>query len=786
MALLTEDIRKKYFKELGLGAYNKTNIKKLQAKYMERKSDADGIYGQNTDNLLRHLYNCHKYLNKDNFKPEEFKCECNGRYCCGYPTYMKPAQLTNLQTIRNKYKKPMVITSGMRCKGYNNAIGGSISNSKHLLGQATDFYMQGVTDTLANRKNFIKYAVGLPNTTYIYGNGCNGYQDSGRWRYGSVYAPYMGNAIHYDTQNGSPAPSPKPTPDGKLVVDGIGGASTVKRMQEFFNVGVDGVISGQNLNLKKYYPALTSVKGGTGGSPCIKKLQLWVGTTQDGVLGQGTVKAWQKKLGVTADGIFGKASMKVWQKYLNEHQKPVYPPTPKPRKKWKVIDVSEWQGSIDFTKVKKDGVVGVIIRYADGDYVDKYFDKNMKGAKSAGLHFGAYIFSRASNKSEAEHEATRIYKATLKYNPDMPLYIDLEDNSKKKYADAVAQAYLNKIKALGGVGGVYANVSWWNNYLTKTADKEPIMWVAQYYKECQYKPLSRVGMWQYSSSGSVKGISGRVDMNECYVEYWKKVKPAPAPTPTEKETYQGTFPSLRIKKSNAKVIADAITWAKKVAENNSFHYGYGKHSHHNGCYYCGTQHLKKGHGIKRYETTYCCNPFVGAAWAHGGCVPEALKLCEDCDSWDFGTEKGSYEKSKLFDKVSLKSLKKGDVLCSDRHVALYIGNGKVVQAGHEDDNVEHSKSWNDSIAVGTWDGYKRAYRFNGKVDAEMPLKNGEYSTRVADLQRFLVWYGYKISVTSFFNESTLEAVKAFQKEQKLTADGIVGAKTIEAMKKVKK
>lgn len=783
MALLTEDIRKKYFKELGLGEYNKTNIKKLQAKYMERKSDADGIYGQNTDNLLRHLYNCHKYLNKDNFRPEEFKCECNGRYCCGYPTYMKPAQLTNLQTIRNKYKKPMVITSGMRCKGYNNAIGGSISNSKHLLGQATDFYMQGVTDTLANRKNFIKYAKNLPNTTYIYGNGINIYGNP-------ISAPYMGNAIHYDTNNGNPAPSPKPTPDGKLVVDGIGGASTVKAMQKFFDTNVqDGVISGQNLSLqKKYYPALTSVKGGTGGSPCIKNLQRWVGVTQDGVLGHGTVKAWQKKIGVTADGIFGKASMKAWQKYLNNNDKPTYPLTPKPRKKWKVIDVSEWQGSIDFTKVKKDGVVGVIIRYADGDYVDKYFDKNMKGAKSAGLHFGAYIFSRASNKSEAEHEATRIYKATLKYNPDMPLYIDLEDNSKKKYADAVAQAYLAKIKALGGIGGVYANVSWWNNYLTKTADKEPIMWVAQYYKECQYKPLSRVGMWQYSSSGSVKGISGRVDMNECYVEYWKKVKPTPTPTPTptEKKTYQGTFPSLRLKKSNAKVIADAITWAKKVAENNSFHYGYGKHSHHNGCYYCGTQRLKKGHGIKRYETTYCCNPFVGAAWAHGGCVPEALKLCEDCDSWDFGTDKGSYEKSKLFDKVSLKSLKKGDVLCSNSHVALYIGGGKVVQAGHEDDNEEHSKSWNSSISVDTWDGYTRAYRFNGKVDAEMPLKNGEYSTRVADLQRFLVWYGYKISVTSFFNESTHDAVKAFQKEQKLVADGIVGAKTIEAMKKVKK
>lgn len=330
MALLSEDKRKEIFKALKLGDYNKTNIKALQSKYLARKSDVDGIYGNNTDNLLRHLYNCHKYLNKDNFKPQEFKCECGGRYCCGYPTYMKPAQLTNLQTIRSKYKKPMVITSGMRCKGYNNAIGGSIANSKHLLGQATDFYMQGVTDTLANRKNFIKYAKNLPNTTYIYGNGINMYGNS-------ISASYMGNAIHYDTNDGNPATTPttKPTDEVKgevkLTVDGIGGKATVKAMQKFFGTTQDGVISGQNISLqKKYYPALTAVQSGKGGSPCIKNLQRWVGTTQDGVLGQATVKAWQKKIGVTADGIFGTNSMKKWQTYLNNNAKPTYPTTTKP------------------------------------------------------------------------------------------------------------------------------------------------------------------------------------------------------------------------------------------------------------------------------------------------------------------------------------------------------------------------------------------------------------------------------------------------------------------------
>ena len=118
--------------------------------------------------------------------------------------------------------------------------------------------------------------------------------------------------------------------DGKLAVDGKGGAKTVRRMQEFLGCAtVDGVISNQQKTLiSKYCPALNAVEYGSGGSPCVKDLQRWIGVTQDGIIGQNTVKAWQKKIGVTADGIFGPNSMKAWQKYLNEHDKAEYPPKP--------------------------------------------------------------------------------------------------------------------------------------------------------------------------------------------------------------------------------------------------------------------------------------------------------------------------------------------------------------------------------------------------------------------------------------------------------------------------
>jgi hypothetical protein len=105
---------------------------------------------------------------------------------------MKKVELKNLQSIRDHFGKPMTVTCGMRCRPYNNSLRGSITNSKHLTGYATDFYMAGVTDTLANRKKAIAWIKKLPNHNYTYGNGINSYG----YR---LAASYMGNALHTDT-----------------------------------------------------------------------------------------------------------------------------------------------------------------------------------------------------------------------------------------------------------------------------------------------------------------------------------------------------------------------------------------------------------------------------------------------------------------------------------------------------------------------------------------------------------------------------------------------------------
>ena len=265
-------------------------------------------------------------------------------------------------------------------------------------------------------------------------------------------------------------------------------------------------------------------------------------------------------------------------------------------------------------------------------------------------------------------------------------------------------------------------------------------------------------------------------------------------------SYSGTLPSLTIKKSNAEVIEDTIKWALWIAGDNNFHYGYTSadkkaNAHHNGCYFCGTQRMKKN--MLMSEHTYCCNPFVGAAWAHGGCVPAALKLCQNTNSWNFSKGSG-YDKSSLFDNLghpAKSQLKKGDVLCRDTHVALYIGDGKIVQAGGGDDNKKNSARWNKSISVSTltdsnYKNFPRVHRFNGSVNTTMNIRHGEVSKRVSQWQAFLDWYfdGKVGKADGYYGDNTLKWTKKFQEEVigKGQGDGIIGPKTLEAAKKVKK
>ena len=196
--MLTVKQRQSKLKDLGFyklkvdgieGVGTRTAYKNLQKKYFTRKSDIDGLYGTNTDKLLRSAWNVYKYCK--NFTLQEFKCECNGKGCTGYPAELNATLLKNLQSVRTQYGVAMIITSGMRCKWYNSRISGSIKNSKHLSGNAVDFY-SSKTKTLTQRKSMIDRIIKMSSISYVY---CNGYWRT-KWRKGTTSATYMGTAIH--------------------------------------------------------------------------------------------------------------------------------------------------------------------------------------------------------------------------------------------------------------------------------------------------------------------------------------------------------------------------------------------------------------------------------------------------------------------------------------------------------------------------------------------------------------------------------------------------------------
>ena len=189
--------RKTYLKELGYfkGTVNtkedaelKKAYKDLQDDYFTRKKDRDGKYGLNTEKLLLNAYYVKKYTK--NFKLEEFKCECGGKFCTGYPGVLDIQLLKNIQRVRVKYG-PTTITSAMRCRLYNNSLVGSSPISRHMPNvtgrcRALDF-VNAKTQTEAGRKTVMAYWKSLPKYNYTY---CN---------LGGNY-PNMGNAIHGDVK----------------------------------------------------------------------------------------------------------------------------------------------------------------------------------------------------------------------------------------------------------------------------------------------------------------------------------------------------------------------------------------------------------------------------------------------------------------------------------------------------------------------------------------------------------------------------------------------------------
>lgn len=195
------------------------------------------------------------------------------------------------------------------------------------------------------------------------------------------------------------------------------------------------------------------------------------------------------------------------------------------------IDVSKWQGEIDWEKVKEDGVEFVIIRcgyrgYTKGTLIeDPMFAQNIKGATDAGLKVGVYFFTQAINEVEAVEEASMVVSLIRDYDLQYPIFIDTESAGGTGRADGldvesrtkVCDAFCATIQDAGYKSGVYASRNWYYEKVEAEELEDYVIWLAEYRSIPLYKGYYH--MWQYTSKGKVDGINGNVDMNLSYLIY---------------------------------------------------------------------------------------------------------------------------------------------------------------------------------------------------------------------------------------------------------------------------
>ena len=187
------------------------------------------------------------------------------------------------------------------------------------------------------------------------------------------------------------------------------------------------------------------------------------------------------------------------------------------------IDVSRYQGDIDWAQVAASGVKFAILRAGSqnsgGPYIDPYFEQNYAGAKAAGIAVGAYIYTET--EAEQNDEILTILPALEGKTFEYPVFVDVEDKSLTGIGKAaltqLVKRYMDIIDQKGFVPGWYSYTNYINSYLCPEVLADYPLWVADYRSSLGY--TGDYHIWQYTSKGTVPGISGAVDLNRDYHHY---------------------------------------------------------------------------------------------------------------------------------------------------------------------------------------------------------------------------------------------------------------------------
>lgn len=194
----------------------------------------------------------------------------------------------------------------------------------------------------------------------------------------------------------------------------------------------------------------------------------------------------------------------------------------------KGIDISVHNGKIDFSKVKASGIQFAIIRAGLGKYAkqkDTNFETNYSGAKAAGIPVGAYWYSYAVTPEEAREEARVCIEVLKGKQYEMPIWFDQEEKASldtgKANCSAMVHAFCDELEKAGYFAGLYTSRAFLQTHIEDDIKTRYALWIAEWGDKLNYS--GSVGIWQ-TGTGTVNGITGKVDMDVCYVDYPARIK----------------------------------------------------------------------------------------------------------------------------------------------------------------------------------------------------------------------------------------------------------------------
>lgn len=468
----------------------------------------------------------------------------------------------------------------------------------------------------------------------------------------------------------------------------------------------------------------------------------------------------------------------------------------------KGIDVSAWQGQIDWEKVADYGMGFAILRITEaGNIVDKYFEANLTGCNKHKIPVGVYKYSYAMTIAEIQSEARKVVDTLNNRKIQYPVFLDLEHHNQRVLGSEsihkMADAFQKIIEAAGYKFAIYCNVDWYETVICSHLKKYDF-WVASYpenddgWLQERLRPDFGVG-WQYSNKAKIPGINGTVDRNVFYKDYseGKKEEPEVA-TKTKEQIIQ----SIR---------NDAVEFAVGIANDND--HGY-------------SQRIRSLYEIENPKSFDCSSLTLTAyyyALMKNGLTQQARYLKEHC----------SYTGNMLemlncgFEVVARNQtahaqMIKGDLeLNTTHHVAMAIGKDNIVHARSSEGTTDTKDNSGNEIRTQPWylysHGWTHRLRFTGNgidftaltTDTDKPavkpttptggkymfepktVKAGDKNTSVLLLQEILRARGFKgktgkaLKLTRKADANTIYALKAYQESRKevLAVDGVCGPAT---------